>query len=86
MNLKAGINGASENRVVAGKIEGRGDDGDYGAIASEKLGEVHHGDHVALRHEREEKKVKCIAVGRHGRVVWYEKAVLPSYGALVSII
>ena len=44
---------------------GGGEDGDNGTTASEKLGEVDHGDHVALCHEREEKKVRS---GSHGSV------------------
>lgn len=70
MDLKAGINGASENRVETSRVERSGEDGDYSSTASEKLGEVDHGDHVTLCHEREEKKVRCcVGVRSHGRDV-----------------
>ena len=44
--------------MVASSVIGRDDDRDNGATVGEKLGEVNHGDHVALRHEWEEKKVR----------------------------
>ena len=34
MDLMAGINGASENRVEASRVERSGDDGDNGSTAS----------------------------------------------------
>lgn len=53
--------------MVASGIDGGGEDGDNGATAGEKVGEIDHGDHVALFHEGEEKKVRS---GSHGSGVW----------------
>lgn len=60
------MGGASKNRVVTMSIVGGGNDGDNETMVGEKLGEVKHGDHVALSHEGEEKNVS----GGHGRVGW----------------
>lgn len=57
-DLQAGIDGARKNRVVAGGVVGCDDDGDNGATVGKKLGEVNHGDHMALCHEWEQKEVR----------------------------
>lgn len=69
---QAGSNGAGNDGAVAGCVVGGGDEGDSDSTLSEKLGEVYHGDHVALGEEREEKDVR----GGHGREVSRKKTTV----------
>ncbi|PKU80031.1 hypothetical protein MA16_Dca014396 [Dendrobium catenatum] len=58
------------NRVINigadnGGINGSSEEGDAGPTSGEDLGHIDHREHVALRHEREEKHMEMIGFGPH---------------------